>query len=39
MKKYIRIIRQFMKFYGKYEEIDGGLYYKLGNNRYIKISL
>ena len=39
MKKYLKIIKQFMLFYKKYEEINGALYYKLEENRYIKISL
>lgn len=35
----IKKIKAFIKFYQKYTEIDGSLYYKLSDNRYIKISL
>ena len=35
MKKYINIIKQFIKFYKKYEEIDGSSYYRLEENRRI----
>lgn len=39
MKKLLHIYRQFKKFYAKYEEINGCLYYKLEENRRVRISL
>lgn len=39
IKKYIILYKQFKKFINKYHETAEGLYYKLGDNRYIKISL
>lgn len=39
IKKLIKEIKTFLVFRKKYIEMDGGLYYKLGDSRYIKISL
>ena len=39
IKKWQKELRAYLLFRKKYKEFDGGLYYELSENRYIKISL